>query len=168
MPCEAMAHEKRPPGFGPGPGGDHRAHEFDHPAGRVHHRQRDLFPLPRLSEAAPRTQASPHACRTTRRRALRQGAIDTATDELVDALNEMCRAPRGGSPRPASRPTLAQRLALEHLRQRVVDLGPPPEDLDGPGTFDELQSELAYDGASSRLAPLRVDLLDLPLLASTL
>ncbi|CAK0821614.1 unnamed protein product [Prorocentrum cordatum] len=92
----------------------------------------------------------------------REAAIDTATDELVDALNDIYRAPRGGSPRRASRPTLAQRLALDHLRQRVVDLGPPPEDLDGPGAFDELRSKLAYDGSSSRLGPLRVDLLDLP------
>eukprot|EP00959_Pyramimonas_sp_CCMP1952_P103018 2154631-Pyramimonas_sp.AAC.1 len=74
----------------------------------------------------------------------------------------MHRASRGGSPRPASRPTLAQRLALDHLRQRAVDLGPPSEDLDGPGAFDELRSKLAYDGSSSRLGPLRVDLLDLP------
>ncbi|CAK0877752.1 unnamed protein product, partial [Prorocentrum cordatum] len=97
-----------------------------------------------------------------RGRAHRQSAIDAATGELIGTLNDMHGAPRRGSPRDASRPTTAQSLALDRPRQLAADAGPPPDDLDGPGAFEELRSKLAYDGSSSRLAPLRVDLLDLP------
>ena len=128
--------------------------------------RRSLFPLPLppsgLAGAAVKSALSSRS----RRRLHRRECESASVRECVAALNWLND---GSWSKEASgkvrQPNLSQRMALDHVRERVSLMGAPPTDLSAEGPLRELCGSPGYedvDGIPASLAPLDLELLSLP------
>ena len=127
-------------------------------------RQRNLLPLPRPLPVLHRDLggAAPHLGRSTRRRLQRTNHVDLECDAIAGTLNDMYLGP--SCPRTNSGPSASQQASINLIRQSVLSMGPPPDDMSGPGALRALRAKSAY-GEGAVIAPLSMDtvhLIDLP------
>lgn len=91
-------------------------------------RQRDVFPLPLLSNEEP---VNKKVCRAVKQRIARRHGKTVYVNKAIHALNSLFY---GGSRKFAQRVTSnfgslleVQRFAIENIRKRIDELGPPPK-----------------------------------------
>ena len=91
-------------------------------------RQRDVFPLPLLSNEEP---VNKKVCRAVKQRIARRHRKTVYVNKAIHALNSLFY---GGSRKFAQRVTSnfgslleVQRFAIENIRKRIDELGPPPK-----------------------------------------
>ena len=58
--------------------------------------------------------------------------------------------------------TLSQRVCLDRVRHAVLDAGPPPPGVSGPGDLNEIRSKPGYEAEPTSLAALDLEKLSLP------
>jgi hypothetical protein len=81
---------------------------------------------------------------------------------MVETLNSMFSASEFAATSFDGNPTLSQNLCLARLKSAVLNLGKPPEDLNGQGALSELRVKLGYSGEPASLAGYQKDLISLP------
>ena len=123
-------------------------------------RQRDILPL---LEGTPQVPCSasprPGLSRTARRRGQHSLHVNGITEEIISSLSSMYVGPVKRACHHAE-PTAGQADSIDRLRRAVAGMGPPPDDLDGPGALRALRSKQGYFGESATLAPLSFENLD--------
>ena len=126
-------------------------------------RQRDIFPLPAPAAADPGGLAAGGCSRGMRRRARRAASAPWLVRQAVESLNGLSGAGAAGSSFTQAGATLAQQQCLSRIAESVVQLGPPPGDLQPLAALQELQAALSYDGSlSTRAEAMDVSRLSLP------
>jgi hypothetical protein len=81
---------------------------------------------------------------------------------MVETLNSMFSGSEFAATSFDGNPTLSQNLCLARLKSAVLNLGKPPEDLNGQGALSELRVKLGYSGEPASLAGYQKDLISLP------
>eukprot|EP00438_Fugacium_kawagutii_P026390 Skav226557 [mRNA] locus=scaffold1427:78867:80645:+ [translate_table: standard] len=104
-------------------------------------RNRDIFPLPFVADEAG---VSKRVSRSVLRRLLKRDAINGRVNMAVESLNSMWFGGKAKYQRThiedVSSLPLCQREALEHIRQCVLKLGPPPADASSQGALSALRA----------------------------
>ena len=110
--------------------------DFKH---HTHERQRDLFPLPLVSEFP----TGPSESRTLHRTRTKKLHSQKLVNEVIRGLNNLC-----GCVQPAvGFPTAAQQQCIGRIRDSVVEFGAPPT------SFDE--ANVAFPPECTRAVPAR-------------
>lgn len=129
-------------------------------------RHRGVFPLP-----MPATERSllnqPKFSRRCSRRLKCREHVDAWVDDMVISLNSMFLGKEFMANSSLNvKPNQAQQLCLGRLRDSVLRLGRPPEDVTGLGALRELQAAEGYSGEPAALARFQRELLSLPVAGS--
>ena len=125
-------------------------------------RHRGLFPFPVPAVDVPGDVAD-GCCRRVHRRLLARAHVDLWVKDIVVSLNAMFRGSGDqGSFVGDGRFTLSQALCLQRLRDAVLDVGKPPDDITGQEALQELRTRTGYTGEPVNLVPLDVEKLSLP------
>ena len=101
-------------------------------------RQRDLLPLPPAFPAEQFALKS-RLSRGTARRVRGAQFWKSWANAGIDSLNLLS----GGGACPSGKPSMSQRVALDHIVSCYRDLGPPPADLSPAGAFKALCTRVA-------------------------
>ena len=115
-----------------------------HPPRDTSSRNRDLFPLPFVAVG---DKGASDVCRSVRRRILRKRHIDEKVNLSVAALNSLwfgggSRYKRETCSDLSSLPA-HQREALNHIRDSILKMGPPPDDASCQGALSALRAPVS-------------------------
>ena len=127
---------------------------------------RDLFPLPSIQQSVP---ASRHVSRKARRRALTIHHQEEEANNTIQALNLMYGCNSLYRPLISLDENLvgiaaAQYDSLEFIQKKVIDMGKPPDDLNGSGALSMLRAANGYgdDQPVSSLASFNIEAVSMP------
>ncbi|CAK9013053.1 Reverse transcriptase domain-containing protein, partial [Durusdinium trenchii] len=127
---------------------------------------RDLFPLPSIQQSVP---ASRHVSRKARRRALTIHHQEEEANNTIQALNLMYGCNSSYRPLISLDENLvgiaaAQYDSLEFIQKKVIDMGKPPDDLNGPGALSMLRAANGYgdDQPVGSLASFNIEAVSMP------
>lgn len=125
-------------------------------------RQRGVFPLPRRPVGQCDSQKA-KLSRSCQRRVESRQHVEHWLEDMIISLNSMYLGKEFMASESLDlKPNHAQQLCLDRLRDSILCLGKPPENVTGLGALRELQSSEGYSGDPATLAPFQRDLVSLP------